>query len=65
MFNIQVFTQTNDHNLMKNVATNAKFILSKTEVMFENCKLNILCKIAVFYKQKWLNKVIYFDFLSN
>lgn len=65
MFNIQVFTQTNDHNLMKNVAINAKFILSKTEVMFGSCKLNILCKIAVFYKQKWLNKVIYFDFLSN
>ena len=35
------------------------------DLKFENPRLNVLCKIALFYKQKLLNKIICFDFLSK
>ena len=40
-------TQTNNHNLRENVATNKKYNLKKLGLKFENPKFNILCKLAL------------------
>ena len=40
----------------KNAATNENCILGKMGLKFQKPGFNILCKIAFWNKQKWLNK---------
>ena len=55
-FKMQIPTQTDNQNKRKNVATNENCILRKMGLKFQNSSFNILCKIAFWDKQKWLNK---------
>ena len=57
---MNVSTQTDYQNLRKKLVTNKMYILRKNRF-----KIDILCKIAFWNLQKWLNKIIYFNFLRN
>ena len=52
MFTVQILTQTDDHNLKKNVTTNKNYIPRKMGLKSQNPKFNIFCKIAFRNKQK-------------
>ena len=52
---MQISTQTDNQNLGENVATNENCILRKMGLKRENSGFNILCKIAFWNKQNWLN----------
>ena len=53
---IQIPTQAHNQNLRQNVATNENCILRKMGLKFQNPSFSMLCKIAFWNKQKWLNK---------
>ena len=53
---MQISSQKNNQNWIKNVATNENCILRKMSLKFQNPSFNILCKIAFWNKQNWLNK---------
>lgn len=54
---VNVSTQTDYQNLRKKLVTNKKYILIKSRLKID--------KIASWNLQKWLNKIIYFNFLRN
>ena len=64
LFEMQISTESYNHKLKTNL-TNKSYILGKMGLKFQNPVFNILCKIAFWNKQKWLKKIIYFDFLRN
>ena len=53
---MKISTVTDNQNYRKNVTTNEKFILRKMGLKFQNLSIKILCTIAVWNKQKRLNK---------
>ena len=65
LFKMQVSTQTDNHKLRKNVATDKMHILRKMSLKFQNPKFNILCKMAFCNKKKYPGSVkpSYFVFL--
>ena len=56
-FKMQISTQIDKTKTRKiNVTTNENCILKKMSSKFKNPSFNILCEIAFWNKQKWLNK---------
>ena len=56
-YKMQISTLTDlTKTRQNNVETNENCILRKMGVKFKNSSFNILCKIAFWYKQNWLNK---------
>ena len=53
---MKISTVTDNQNYRKNVTTNEKFILRKMGLKFQNLSIKILYTIAVWNKQKRLNK---------
>ena len=64
MLMMQILTQTDNHDLGGNVATNKKWSLKKKKngLKFQNPKFNILRKIK---EQKWLNKLYMLQFVKS
>ena len=52
MFKMQISSQTENHNLRKNVATNKKNIMRKMDLKFEKPKFNISCKKNILEQAK-------------
>ena len=53
MFKMQISSQTDKHNLRKNVATNKKNIVRKMDLKFEKpSKFNISCKKNILEQAK-------------
>ena len=54
-FKVQISSQTDNQNYRKNVATNENCVMRKMGLKFQKASFNILCKIAFWNNQKWLN----------
>ena len=54
-FKVQISSQTDNQNYGKNVATNENCVMRKMGLKFQKASFNILCKIAFWNNQKWLN----------
>ena len=62
---MQMTTQTDNHKLREGVAAHKMYTLRNMCLKLQNPMIDILCRIAFWNQQKWLNKIICSNFLRN
>ena len=51
---MEIYTQTDNHKLRQNVATNKMYILRKMSLKLQNPMFKILCKITLFAEYDYM-----------